>query len=314
MQRNASSNANITVTGTVTGTHSVEARFNQGPWVAIANSVSGSFSAVLSNQFQGQGYLQARLSDSPNDLATVQDVGIGEVFIIAGQSNAVGHGANNQYTWARPFPMISLFGNDYAWKTIKDPTDSSLNQIDTVSSDAAAAGSIWPYLGGIIQASLSVPVAFVPCAKGSSQIAAWQLDTSPTNRASLLGSMTWRANVVGGARAVLFWDGETDAEFNVNQATWFNGLTNFSAQVKANIGCKIMPCKLQHMTFVTDPQQAEINNAVAQAWSSDTNTLTGPDLSVINTMPEDDTHIKPDSKLQAAASLWFSAIKAANGW
>ncbi|MEI8009279.1 MAG: hypothetical protein WCI00_08155 [bacterium] len=57
-----------------------------------------------------------------------------------------------------------MFGNDYTWKVLRDPYDSSVNQVDTVSLDSSANGSFVPLLATKIIASQHIPVAFVPTA------------------------------------------------------------------------------------------------------------------------------------------------------
>lgn len=317
IQRSGIGTANIPLSGNVgTGTHDIQARFNQGQWVTIVSGASGTYSGTLSNQVQGQGYLQVRWADTPNSTVYVPSVGIGEVFIIAGQSNASGRGSNNQTSGTFPSPFVSMFGNNYTWKICQDPTDSNASQVDTVSSDAAAAGSIWPILGGQVAQKLGVPVAFIPCALGNTSVTTWQPSGGATNRASIYGSMVWRGAhaVSGGARSVLWWQGENDALAGMTQATYYTNFTNFTANVSADAGCKVMPCKLQHADEYSDPAQAAINAAIGQAWASDVNTLTGPDLSGIDTEPESNVHLMTTAKLGSAATLWFNALVSAFGW
>lgn len=309
----------MTVSGSVgSGTHDIQARFNQGTWVTIAVGATGTYSGVLSNQFQGQGYVQTRWADAPNATVAMPNVGIGEVFVVAGQSNGSGRGTNPESTnWDRPIPFVSLFGNDYTWKLCTDPTDSVVNQVDAVSDDGAGKpkGSVWPFAGSLLAQRLGLPIAFVPCAMSGSFIADWAPSGGATNRSSLYGSMLWRAKYqVGGARAVLLWDGESDAQLGTSQATFYSGLTNLSTNVHTDLGCKVMPCKLQACTNASAAAgEPAINAAIAQAWAGDANTIQGPDLNVIDTTP-DDLHLITDAKVQQAATLWYNAIIAAYGW
>ena len=309
----------MTFSGNVgSGTHNIQARFNQGAWVTIATSATGTFSGTLSNQFQGQGYAQVRWTDAPNNLATMVNVGIGEVFVIAGQSNGSGRGTTLETTDDNsPIPMVSLFSNTYQWQLCTDPTDYEVNQVDIVSQDPSGSpkGSCWPFMGSIAAKYLGVPIAFIPCAMSGSQIASWVPSGGNTNRASLFGSMAWRtAYQVGGARAVLMWDGETDAQLGVSQSSWFSSFTNVSANVSSVIGCKVMPCKLQACTNTSAAAgEPAINAAIVQAWGGDPNCLTGPNLNVIDTTP-DDLHLITQAKVEQAATLWWNAIKTAFSW
>ena len=111
-----------------------------------------------------------------------------------------------------------------------------------------------------------------------------------------------------------FWDGETDAQHAVSQATFYNGLTNLAANVVADVGCKLIPCKLQNCSNASaSAGEPAINAAIVQSWS-DANTLTGPDLNGIDTSPEDDLHLLTDAKVQQATTLWYNAVVTAFGF
>lgn len=303
------STGDILITGTIYGSASnVEARFNGGDWQTVVSNSNGPFSATLEDQAQGQGTLEVKISGS-GTVVSVANVGVGDVFVIAGQSNASGRGSNNQsYSGAAG---ARVFGNNYTWSNLADPSDSNSGQVDTVSSDALAAGSVWPLLATSFISDQNVPVAFIPCALGGTSITAWLPSGGATNRSSLYGSMIWRSKyaVSGGVKAVLWWQGETDAIASMTQATYYDHFTNFTANVFADLGVKVMPCKLQTCSGIPDVDEARINAAIGQAWASDSNTLTGPDLTGLTS--DDSFHLQTNVKLQDAADLWWTAINAA---
>lgn len=311
MQRNAASNSNIAISGNVgSGTHSIEARWRGGPWVQIAASATGTFSGTLTNQSQGQGLLEVRYADAIAEVSSCPNVGIGDIFVIAGQSNAMGPGTYPQ-EFASTNYIPGLFGFNYAWRQLADPTHSNAGQVDVVNNNGTApAGGVWPRIVTRFLTNQSCPIAFVPQALNGSSILAWQPSGSHTNRASLYGSMVWRARyVVGGCKAVLWWQGETDALASMPQSTYYSNFTNFSANVFADLGVKVIPCKLQNSIGISAPAETEINNAIGQAWATDSNTLAGPDLYPITS--NDAYHLLTNEKLEEGASLWWTALKAA---
>jgi hypothetical protein len=108
-----------------------------------------------------------------------------------------------------------MFANDYRWRELRDPVDSNAGQVDAVSADSYAGGSVWPGVATVLLAEEGVPVAFVPCAHGSTAIAAWDPDRTAARPAgTLYSSMARRIAAAGGrVRAVLWWQGERDARF-----------------------------------------------------------------------------------------------------
>lgn len=306
------STGDIAIVGNIrlAGTHDVEARFAGGDWTTIASGESGAFTATLSGQAQGQGALEVRLVSEPTRITTRAHVGIGDIFVVAGQSNASGRGTNNQ-TYSHATLKAALYGNDYTWKELSDPTDSPTNQADTVSSDSspAAAGSPWPLLATLIMADQGVPVAFVPAAKGGSVITSWLPDTDRSLRSTLYGSMNYRAGLTG-AKCVLWWQGENDALAQMDQTTYNGHLDTVADAVNTDLGVKLMPCKLQHMTTVPDADQTPVNAAIAEAWADNANVLEGPDFSDI-TPSVDGLHMKTDAELQTTAERWWAALEAA---
>jgi hypothetical protein len=315
VQRDTNNRANIVIsgrTGTNIGTHSIEARFNGGSWQTIASSIAEKtlFTGTLTNQSAGQGAIEVRYTDSL-ETSTVPYVGVGDVFLIAGQSNAAG-AADNPQSFAHATLRAGLFGNDYLWRMLSDKTDDTNGQIDTVSQDVGLGYSVWPNVASWYLTNQALPVAFIPCALGGSPIEPWMPNGSHTNRASLYGSMNWRAstNVAGPVKAVVWWQGESNAISNTPTATYYSNLTLLASNIFTDMGVKLVVCKLQNCSGVTVLQQSNINQAIAWAWSSNSSVIAaGPDLSDIAT--DDTFHLRTDAKMRTAGARWWTALQAA---
>ena len=176
VQRDESDTGDIFIAGTFVGggTHDVEARFNGGAWATIAADATGNFSGTLTNQAAGQGALEVRLVDDITRAYSVPYVGIGDVFVIAGQSNAVGISSVDPALIAtqrsRPdYSAMTTLGVE-----LIDPVDSMVAQVDAVSADEmATSGTYWPLLANQIMADTGLPVAFVPCPLAGTAILSW---------------------------------------------------------------------------------------------------------------------------------------------
>lgn len=287
-------------------TDDIEAKWGAGDWTTIKTGASGYFSGSLLSQSAGQGLLSVRLASNTAIQKTSSYVGIGDVFLLLGQSNPSGRGTSYQ-SYSHPTIKSTLFGNDNTWKELSDPTDSPISQVDSISIDSLASGSPWPILATCISSNQSIPVAFVPCAVGGKGITDYLSTASPLNRTTLYGSMNYRSKQLSGAKAILFWQGETDAIAGMASSVYNSYLDGLASAVFSDIGVKIMPCKLQNSTAIADANELEINTAIGQAWADNASVLTGPDFTDMSS--DDSYHFTSTSKLETAASRWWLALK-----
>jgi hypothetical protein len=239
----------------------------------------------------------------------VQFVGIGDVYIIGGQSNASGRGTTNQTVTSpagNPTLKATNFQNSYVWGILTDPFDSNTNQVDSVSSNDAAGASCWIPLATTYLSNRGYPVAFVPCPLQGTSITAWQPGADHQNRATLYGSMVYRYFQVGGAKALLWWQGETDANAGMSAATYQGHLETIANAWNADTGLKMYVTKLQNCTGA---DVTTINSAIVAAIAANAFIEAGPDLSDITT--DDTFHLTTTTKLQTAADRWWTILNAA---
>lgn len=308
-------NADIKVKGTILNTGgpvTIEGRFkSNATWTTIATNVQNSFTGQLASQ-TGQGLFELRIASDTSKTIGVFNVGIGDVYIIAGQSNASGRGDFSQsYTHATL--KAGIFKNSYKWAELADPTDSSAGQVDLVTADVAT-GSYWPLLATQMMAARGVPVAFVPCAIGGLPISVWATPTNHQDRTTAYGSMIYRALQVFGVKAVLWHQGESDAVTNgfTTGAVYKPRLKALADSIFADLGVKTVVAKIHYWTEAPNTTIAnveEINQAMADAVAEDSNLLMGPDFHT----PTDVTsglHLLFTSQLQDAADRWWVRLNA----
>ena len=317
LQRNAANEADIAIAGTLPeGIWDVEARYAGGSWATIATASSLTFTGTLAAQPTGEALLEVRrkVIGSAAAIARVPNLSIGEVFVCAGQSNCSGYLENNQvFTGAG---VCRMLGNDYVWKECFDPTDFQNLQVDVVSRDTSfsgARGSVWPLVLTHISDTLGgVPVGFIPSGLGGSSIVAWQPGVDHFDRTTLFGSMLYRARI-SGVRAVLWWQGESDARDGMSAAAYQAYLEAIANVIGAELGTGMIVVHLQNNTAVEDALETEIRTAVTSAAAVNTNILAvGPDLSDIDT--EDGFHVVSDALAATVAQRWADTIEAEFGW
>ncbi len=327
-QRNTSTTGPIYVVGTASGPTGtiIEARINSDAWQTVGpTDLFGRYSGTITGAV-GEQSVSVRISGSAT-VTTVNNVRIGEVFAIWGQSNGSGRLTSNT-TYTNATVIASIFGNDYTWKNIVDPTDSNVGQIDTVSSDSdgLGMGSPWPQVADGWKNTVGIPIAFVQCTKGGTGFSgspSWVPGSDYYDRTTLFGSGIYRIQTVHGVRAILWWQGEGGFD-DTTGMSYITPFTNMVTAVQTVYpGLKLVPCKLQECVGITTPRLTNGWYAIGRLWNEFPNLVhTGPTLAdapvgaASNILTEDEGtglpyyHIKTATNSMSAAYRWLTNLTA----
>jgi len=225
-QRDSSNQASVRLKGTYTGSPgTIEYRWDGGSWATLVASPSaGTFDQTITLTGPGQGALEVRHSVTTAATASLAAVGVGDVWLVAGQSNNVGMASNYvapTAPGAHPGWVASKLGKDNVWvanaETSGEPFDDRTSSAYAAYYAQTVYASYFGALATLVMAA-GVPVAFVPCAMGSTGISQWQ-PGQPLNLALLD-----RASLVGAHRGVIWWQGETDASNGVSESSYRTSL------------------------------------------------------------------------------------------
>lgn len=286
------------------GDYTLQMNMGAGGWLTIAEHVSRAFDAWVTLP-EGQYTLSVRVDGVET---AINYVGVGDIFIIAGQSNAMGYGLNLQ-SYTHPMLKASMFANNYQWTELRDPTDSYAGSLDTVSVDTIARGSVWPLLATHIMADQNVPVAFIPTAKAGSSVLQWLPGDDPFNRATLFGAMVNRVSFVGDVRAILWWQGEKDVQNRMSGGQYAYYLDSIANAANNFTGGVFIPALLQRTTVSPDNYLWQVNDAIRREVADNPIILPGADLTDMATY--DAAHLRTDEQLAEAARRWWLALDAA---
>ena len=187
-----------------------------GDWQRIAAKIAQNyFEGTLAVPAGGWYRLEVRvLRDGAVAVeAAVEHVGVGEVFVIAGQSNAANFGEEKQVTKSR---RVAAFTGK-SWQIADDPQPGA----------GGKGGSFMPPLGDELVQRFNVPVGFIACGIGASSVRGWlpkdsifltgQVEQLPGGARASNGAafdmFVARMRSLGpnGFRAVLWHQGESDA-------------------------------------------------------------------------------------------------------
>jgi hypothetical protein len=307
VQRGRSGTANLVVTGRCRGVRGGLLISWGERRARVRCDPSGRFTARLADAPAGQHTLVVRSARRPQVLCRRFRVGVGDIYVIAGQSNASGRSAL-RFSYSNPTLRAAMFGNDYRWHDLRDPVDSPVRQVDRVSRDVLAAGSVWPDVATELLAQEGVPVAFVPCARGSTGIALWQADVRGDGPAgTLFTSMARRIRRVGGkVRAVLFWQGERNARARTSGEVYETQLRRLASAVWRRFEAPMVVAQIGD--FGSNYPAAGVDAvrlAQERAWTAD-HIVQGAVLYDIDLKGQ--VHFTEASMVKAAAHRWAAAI------
>jgi len=250
-QRNSSNQASVRVSGTYVGTPtSLEYRWNGGAWAPLGGTMSGgSFNNTLTLTGPAQGDLQVRFANDTSVFQTLVAVGVGDVWLCPGQSNHVGGGTGINYVppvapGAHPGWVGCICDLTGTWRPNFETSTDPFHKA-TEATGFPDASELYPgvfsnggaatYFGALATRlmALGIPTAFVPCAKGSTDINVWMVGSSTFN------TLVDRATQIGGHKGVIWWQGEGDAAINTPRSTFETKLNGIVTQWGTTFpGCK----------------------------------------------------------------------------
>ncbi len=278
----------------------VEARIlasrKANPWHRLEPTFIGPvFEATMQAPAGGWHRLEVRalLGDQVLADAAIEHIGIGEIFVVAGQSNSANHGEEKQRTQTG---RVATFDGQH-WQLANDPQPGA----------SGNGGSFLPPFGDAMAEHLNVPVGFIACGIGATSVREWLPRGTPfpnpptlTSRVQQLPGGGWeskgdafemfvgRLKALGphGFRAVLWHQGESDANQQDSTRTlpgdlYRDQLERIIRESRREIGWDA-PWFVAQVSYHApgDEASSDIRAAQASLWK-DGIALEGPDSDMI---------------------------------
>jgi hypothetical protein len=267
--------------------------------------------------------VQAIRSGKLLDRGTVEHVGVGEVFVVAGQSNSSNHGSTRQRTSTG---MVASFG-DGKWVVANDPQPGG-------SGDG---GSFMPAFGDALYKKCGVPIGIASVGVGATSVRQWlpkgeRMSQRPTIDAYVkaVGPGQWESTgqlfdalmrpieCLGprGCRAILWHQGESDAgqarsgypsSVQISGDQYRQFMEKLIRASRARAGWAV-PWFVAQATYHSeqDPADEEFRGAQRALWNSKV-ALEGPDTDALRKEYRDGVHFNAKG-LQTHGRLWAERV------
>ncbi len=308
----------------------LEARFTgtsldgelRGDWQALPfDPRVQDFRGTLPVGAGGWYRLEVRLKQGEKVLAqySVEHVGVGEVFVVAGQSNSGNHGSEKQKIATG---MVASFDGSQ-WVLANDPQPGA----------SGGGGSFIPAFGDALHEKYHVPIGVAATGVGATSVRQWlpkgeSIANLPTITSHIVtvGANRWecegglfdnllaRIQQLGtnGFRAVLWHQGESDAnqtlkDRTLSGANYRRHLETIIKQSQSRAGWKF-PWFVAQASYHTpeDPGSEEIRAAQKSLWT-DRIAFEGPDTDALTGELRAGVHFNAKG-LQAHGKLWAQKV------
>jgi hypothetical protein len=297
----------VLVSGRVKGDfEKVEVRFSgkdlPDKWHAVpSNAVAKSFFGKLPVRAGGWYKVEVRASKGGQPVAqpaTVEKLGVGEVFLIAGQSNSTNAG---EHKITQSSGMVSSFGGTGAWRIADDPQPGV--------HDKTQGGSPWPAFGDAMYAKYKVPIGIASTGHGGTSTKQW--DPKPLTEGSLFMWTMHRIHQLGpgGFRALLWHQGESDVGMSTDE--YVKRLTEIIEASKREAGWEF-PWFVAQVSYHNAEKSKDdaIRAAHQKIWDTGT-AMPGPDTDTLAGDNRDfggkGIHFSPKG-LRAHGEMWAEKV------
>ncbi|QEG36395.1 sialate O-acetylesterase [Bythopirellula goksoeyrii] len=274
-QRTSVSEGTILLSGhTTTNPDSIRVRFKgksvdgklPGKWQSVEwIPETRSFSAMMHLPAGGWYSLEIEALKQGEVLAAekIKALGVGEVFVGAGQSNSTNSG---EFRTQQKTGMVASFSGT-AWQIADDPQPGV--------ADKSQGGSFWPAFGDAMYERFGVPIGVAATGYGGTSVNQWQPD------GDLFPWMMTRIYQLGplGFRALLWHQGESDVEMHSEE--YYEKLRHVILSSRAQAGWYI-PWFVAQASYHNPekPSFDTVRNAQAKLWQQGI-ALEGPDTDTL---------------------------------
>jgi eukaryotic-like serine/threonine-protein kinase len=319
-QRNASNQADVVIAGVVNpAVDVVEAKANLADGIKVGEAVGwttiaerkdlvgrGNFSGKLPLQAGGWYVITVRGRNGKEVVAeaAVSKVGVGEVFVTAGQSNSANFGKPKQVAKDDRVVFFRGKGAGKGFVPAKDP----------IPGGCGRDGSPWPILGDLIVGSQQVPVCFRSSSPTWAPVEKWMPGVQHKSF-KLYNTLVGRVGDFpkDGIRAILWHQGESDMNVKTPAETYRDRLKTVIESLNKDAGSNITWFVAQASSPNTSGEPTEVAKGQQLLWKEGV-AKQGPNTDELGLEYRRDKVHFNQRGLTAHAERWFKALADEYKW
>ncbi|MEW6357220.1 MAG: sialate O-acetylesterase [Planctomycetota bacterium] len=191
----------------------------------------------------------------------IHHLGVGDLWCIAGQSNASGTGLG--IVDDGPELGVHLFGNDEKWKLACHPIEDATNTLHPITITGIFHGhSPWLVFAKALKKHLAIPIGLIPTALGGSALRLW----NPKDKGKPVlyeNMMDMIAKAGGRIKGIVWYQGESDAN-SENAAGYKGRFAQFVSCVRKDLSSPDLPILTAQLSRCTTPAPSK---EIDRAWT-----------------------------------------------
>ena len=226
----------------------------------------------------------------------VHHLAVGDIWLIAGQSNGSGTGLGPALD--PPTLGVHLFGNDEVWKLACHPVEDATRTKHPITVHGVfQANSPWLAFGRRLLSVTGRPVGLIPTALGGSPLAMWL----PEPRGALLDNALAMLEAAGGKLAGVVWhQGESDCQPGLAES-YGERFPHFVTAIREAAGNPDLPILTAQLGRCTSPMEP----ARHRCWTllRETQRRLADQLEYVSVVPSIDLPLSDEIHLSAASCV-----------
>jgi len=183
----------------------------------------------------------------------ISHVGVGDIYVIAGQSNSAGYGKD--FIYDPPEMGVHIYKNNKSWTLATHPLQDSTGAVSNPNRDIANTGhSLYLSFAKYLKRDLGYPIGLVQTSQGGSALSAW----NPEEDGILYRNMIERIEECGGKiKGVIWYQGCSETNKGEDSQSYIERFSLMRENLFRDLKCEDIPFIVFQISYCNDGKGSE---------------------------------------------------------